>query len=96
MVKIIWSTKAVSDKKSILDYWKLRNKSPLYSIKLNLLFEQKLRQICDNPLSGITTEMENIRAVLIEDYYIYYSLKADQIRILRIWDARQNPKKFEP
>lgn len=95
MVKIIWSSKAVSDKKSIFEYWNLRNKYPLYSIKLNQLFELKLQQIADNPLSGISTEMENVRAILTEEYYIYYSAKADQIRILRIWDARQNPETFE-
>ncbi|OWK73314.1 hypothetical protein CBW16_11255 [Flavobacteriaceae bacterium JJC] len=96
MVKIIWSSKAVSDKKSIFEYWTSRNKSPSYSIKLNQLFELKLQQISDNPFSGITTEMENIRAILVEDYYLYYSLNADQIRILRIWDARQNSEIFEP
>lgn len=96
MVEIVWSSKAVSDKKSILEYWNMRNKSSLYSQKLNLLIEKKLQQIRDNPDSGIATEIEYIRAVLVEDYYIYYSIKNTQVRILRIWDARQNPETFAP
>lgn len=71
-----------------------KNRSNIYSKKLNLLIEQKLKQISENPDSGIQTNIENIRALLVENYYIHYSIKAETIRILRIWDARQNPEHF--
>jgi len=94
MVEIIWSSKALFDKKEILDFWISKNRSNIYSKKLNLLIEQKLKQISENPDSGIQTNIENIRALLVENYYIHYSIKAETIRILRIWDARQNPEHF--
>lgn len=94
MAKIIWSSKALFDKKEILEFWISKNKSNIYSKKLNLLIEQKLQQISENPNSGIQTNIENIRAILVENYYIHYSIKHETIRILRIWDARQNPEHF--
>lgn len=96
MVKVIWSSKAVSDKKAILEYWSLRNQSTKYSKKLSKLINKKIKQVTENPESGITTELEDIRAVLTEDYYIFYSRNYNHIRILRIWDARQNPETFVP
>lgn len=94
MAKIVWSSKALFDKKEILEFWISKNKSNSYSKKLNLLIEQKLKQISKNPDSGIQTNIENIRAILVENYYIHYSIKTETIRILRIWDARQNPEHF--
>jgi len=94
MVEIIWSSKALFDKKEILEFWISKNRSNIYSKKLNLIIEQKLKQISENPDSGIQTNIENIRALLVENYYIHYSIKAETIRILRIWDARQNPEHF--
>lgn len=94
MAKIIWSSKALFDKKEILEFWISKNKSNIYSKRLNLLIEQKLKQISENPDSGIQTSVENIRAILVENYYIHYSIKPETIRILRIWDTRQNPEHF--
>lgn len=94
MAEIIWSSKAVSDKKEILEFWILRNKSNIYSKKLNVLIEEKLKQILENPRLGIITNIDNIRAILVENYYIHYSIKPDKILILRIWDVRQNPEHF--
>lgn len=94
MAKIIWSSKALLGKKEILGFWISKNKSNVYSKKLNLLIEEKLKQILDNPNSGIPTNIQNVRAVSFESYYIHHSVKLETIRILRIWDARQNPEHF--
>lgn len=72
MAEIIWSSKAVSDKKEILEFWILRNKSNIYSKKLNVLIEEKLKQILENPRLGIITNIDNIRAILVENYYIQF------------------------
>ncbi|MFL9833170.1 type II toxin-antitoxin system RelE/ParE family toxin [Chryseobacterium terrae] len=94
MVEIIWSSKALFDKKEILKFWISKNKSNIYSKKLNFLIEQRIKQVLENPNSGIQTNIENIRAILVENYYIHYSIKPEAIQILRIWDARQNPEHF--
>ncbi len=95
MAKIIWSSKATSDLKNIFDYWNFKNKSTNYSRKLNFIMVEKLKQIAANPKSGISTNFKNVRAILFENYYLHYSIQKEEIRILRIWDVRQNPEKFE-
>jgi toxin YoeB len=37
--KVVWSQKAQKDRRRILKYWKGRNKSNVYSIKLAQLFK---------------------------------------------------------
>jgi len=95
MVEIIWSTKATSDLKEIIEFWNFKNKSTSYSKKLVLLIQNKLEQISENPLSGISTDLENVRSILFENYYLHYSFTSEKILVLRIWDVRQNPLNFE-
>ncbi len=95
MVKIVWSTKATSDLKEIIEFWNINNKSTTYSKKLVLLIQNKLEQISENPLSGISTDLENVRFILFENYYLHYNFTSGKILVLRIWDVRQNPLNFE-
>jgi len=59
MAKIIWSSKALLDKKEILGFWISKNKSNVYSKKLNLLIEEKLNKfwIIQTPESRLTFKM---------------------------------------
>lgn len=50
--KLIWSINASTTRKNILEYWAERNKSKIYSKKLNRLFTDSARQISEFPLSG--------------------------------------------
>ncbi len=50
--KIIWSFKAQEDRKEILQYWKNRNKSTVYSKKLNDLFKQAIVILSNHPFIG--------------------------------------------
>ncbi|MPT32799.1 MAG: type II toxin-antitoxin system RelE/ParE family toxin [Chryseobacterium sp.] len=95
MVKIVWSTKATSDLKEIIEFWNTNNKSTIYGKKLVLLIQNKLEQISENPLSGISTDLENVRSILFENYYLHYTFTSEKILVLRIWDVRQNPLNFE-
>lgn len=46
MVKqVVWSVQAQNDRKQILEYWRLRNKSNTYSKKLNQLFKDSIKLI---------------------------------------------------
>ena len=92
--KIEWTTNAVLTKKSIFLYWNNRNKSTLYSQKLNLLFTTTLRSIENNPEASIDIKKENIRAILVRDYYLIFEITTLNIKVLDIWDTRQNPQDF--
>jgi toxin YoeB len=92
--KIEWTLNALFTKKEIFSYWNNRNKSTLYSQKLNRLFTATLRTIENNPEASIATKKTTIRAVLVKDYYLIFEITELTIKILDIWDTRQNPQDF--
>ncbi len=93
--QVIWSLRAQSDKKEILDYWRQRNKSNTYSKKLNELFKESIKIILDFPQIGKVTDDTKARIKIVRDYLIIYEETETQIFILTIWDSRQDPEKLE-
>jgi hypothetical protein len=92
--KIDWTINAVLTKKSIFQYWNNRNKSTVYSQKLNQLFISTLRTVEKSPEASIATKKEKIRAILVKDYYLIFEISELSIKVLDIWDTRQNPQNF--
>lgn len=92
--KIEWTVNALLTKKSIFYYWNNRNKSIVYSTKLNKLFTSTLHSIENSPEASIGSKTENIRAVLVRDYYLIFEISEFAIIVLDIWDTRQNPINF--
>ena len=96
MVKqVVWSLRAQNDRKKILNYWRLRNKSNTYSKKLNQLFKNSIQIIKDFPLIGKSTDDPNTRIKIVKDYLMFYEETETQIFILTIWDSRQDPDKLK-
>ncbi|MGF1638893.1 MAG: type II toxin-antitoxin system RelE/ParE family toxin [Cyclobacteriaceae bacterium] len=90
--EIRWSLKAIHDKIDILDYWINRNKSKTYSQNLDRLFDTKLSSTAKNPESGKKTDYKNIRIKIVTHYLLFYIIQEKYIEVVRIWDARRNPK----
>ena len=88
--KINWTKEANFERKVILDYWINRNKSKTYSIKLNKLFINTLKQIADNPKIGRKTNFENVRVKIVRDYLLFYEFDTKQIKVLSLWDGRRD------
>ncbi|KEY18478.1 type II toxin-antitoxin system RelE/ParE family toxin [Kaistella antarctica] len=88
--KINWTKEANFERKEILDYWIIRNKSKTYSIKLNKLFINTLKQIADNPKIGRKTNFENVRVKIVRDYLLFYEFDTKQIKVLSLWDGRRD------
>lgn len=97
MVKeVIWSKRAQTDRKEIFTYWNNRNKSNVYSLKLNELFKKAVNLISEYPQIGKQTNNKNIRVKVVKDYLIIYELdEKKRLLILSIWDSRQNPRKLK-
>jgi plasmid stabilization system protein ParE len=96
MVKqVVWSTRAQTDRKRILEYWRFRNKSDHYSKKLNHLFKEAIKLITDYPQIGKVTDDSHARIKIVRDYLIIYEETDNQIFILTIWDNRQDPEKLK-
>ena len=90
--KIIWKKTANLERKEILEYWILRNKSKRFSIKLNYLILQTLEVLRENPTIGRRTNIDNVRVKLIREYLLLYEFTDAELIILSIWDARRNIK----
>jgi len=92
--QIIWSFKAQTDRKRILQYWIERNQSKSYSQKLYRLFQEAVRLIASYPNIGTPTSFGQVRSKVVRDYQIFYEEAGDAIHILTIWDSRQDPEKL--
>lgn len=95
MVKqVVWSPRAHADRRNILDYWRRRNRSNTYSKKLNKLIKEAIQLIKEFPHIGKQTDDPSTRIKIVRDYLIFYEETPTQIRILTIWDYRQNPERL--
>jgi len=92
--KINWSSKAKRDRSNILAYWIERNKSELYSAKLNQLFSKAVFNLAKYNLPRRVTEFKDVYVVLVKEYKIFFRENEDAIFILRIWDVRQDPSRL--
>lgn len=93
--RIVWSTSAKLLLKTIFEYFNFRNKSKLYSLKLNALIQSEIKILLQQPNIGKKTDLINVRGLLIENYYIFYEINETHIIILSVWDTRQNPKRLK-
>jgi len=93
--RIIWSLKAKHDLRDILKYWDHRNKSKNYSSKLLHIIRDSIKLLADYPKAARETEIEKVRVRVIKDYQIFYKERNDAIRILRVWDSRQDYNKLD-
>lgn len=90
--KIIWTQKVNFERKEILEYWILRNKSKTFSLKLNKLIVDTTQSLAEHPTIGRKTDLENVRVKIIRDYLIFYEFSKSELVILSIWDGRREEK----
>lgn len=89
--KIKWSNDAKNDLFNILDFYIERNRSKIYSIKLNQEINKSIQQIVRNPNLGIKTDFDSVRSLITSDYQIIYEIFEQLILVIMIWDCRRNP-----
>ena len=88
--QIIWTISVQTERREILEYWVKRNKSKIFSKKLNKLIITNLREIGKNPLIGRKTDIADVRVKIIRDYLIFYEITPKSIFVLSIWDGRRD------
>lgn len=93
--KVIWSSRAKKEKRNIFKYWNNRNKSQIYSKKLNGLFNEKISLITEKPFVGRKTNIKNVRIVLVKNNLLIYKIFKSHIIIVSVWEGRQNPENLE-
>jgi toxin YoeB len=90
--KIVWTRKAIQERKDILAYWIERNKSRIYSIRLNKLITETVLLAALYPDTGRKTTIENVRVKTVRDYLLFYETNRTTLVVLTIWDSRRNEK----
>lgn len=93
--KIVWTHSSKIELYQILEYFIERNQSKTYSLKLYKKINTEIVKLITQPEIGKITNMINVRALLIESYFIFYEINEKDIVILSVWDTRQNPKKLK-
>ncbi|HHU34503.1 MAG TPA: type II toxin-antitoxin system RelE/ParE family toxin [Bacteroidetes bacterium] len=91
--KLIWSDEALNNLKGIIDY--LENRWTKKEIKkFALLLDKQLKLIEDNPFLFAESDKSNglRKSVLSKQTTIYYRIIGYEIRIITLFDNRQNPK----
>jgi toxin YoeB len=89
--RIIWSTHAIADRISILDYWYQRIGNKKYSHKLDKSLKQIIAKLAYYPKLGRQLTDREERFFVMDSYLIFYIERTDKIEILYIWDSRRNP-----
>ncbi|NML59213.1 type II toxin-antitoxin system RelE/ParE family toxin [Chryseobacterium cheonjiense] len=87
--KIVWTQKAQAERKDILQYWIIRNKSKIFSVKLNNLILNTLQLLAEHPTIGRKTELLDVRVKIVRDYLILYEFSDTELIVLSIWDGRR-------
>ncbi len=93
--KIEWTQTSIRDRFEIYKFWAEKNRSDSYSKKLEILFNEAAKLISEFPEIGTETDFSGLRVKVIKSYKLFYTDDSETIRIIRIWDTRQNPQNLE-
>jgi plasmid stabilization system protein ParE len=93
--KLIWSDEALKNLQGVIEY--LENKWTSREIKHFVqLLDKQLKLIEDNPfLFALSDKSNGLRkSVLSRQISIYYRVMNHEVRIITLFDNRQNPNKL--
>jgi plasmid stabilization system protein ParE len=93
--KVVWTQTSIQDRFKIYEFWLNKNKSNLYSEKLEKLFIEASKLLAEFPEIGTQTDLNDVRVKVVRDYKIFYINLNDSIQIIRVWGTRQNPDELE-
>ena len=91
---VTWTQTAITQRRKILKYWTLRNKSTTYAEKLIVLIKERTDLIAKHPELGKPTNHSETRVVAMGNFSIYYKSLDNRIFITSFWDNHQNPDKL--
>ena len=93
--KLIWSDEALNNLKGIIDYLESRWTRKQIK-KFAQLLDKQIKLIDDNPFLIAESDKSNglRKSVLSKQTTIYYRILNNEIRIISLFDNRQNPNKL--
>lgn len=98
-IRILWTDSALSQLENIYDYYKLKS-SPGIAKKLVKSLVEETIVLKSNPLIGVKETLLlgrpfEYRFLVKNNYKIIYRFNDNLVRIISVFDCRQNPKKIE-
>lgn len=91
---VVWTVTAIKQRREILKYWTIRNKSAAYAEKLIALINERTKLVSQNSEAGKQTNHLDTREAAMGNFSIYYKNEIDRLVITAFWDNRQDPKKL--
>lgn len=89
--KIIWTTNADNQLFEIMYYYSQRNKSDIYSLKLQSEIKEKLSKLEFSISLPKKTSLKNVYYFTHKHISILFSIEELDIIVLLAWDERRNP-----
>ncbi len=94
-LELYWSETALYQRNQIFSYWNQRNTNKSYSKRLLKLINERTRILQSFPKMGKKVNVENVRAIPIENFSLFYEIMDNEkLIILSFWDNRDDPNKL--
>jgi plasmid stabilization system protein ParE len=91
ITKVVWSERAVSDLKNIISYLE-ENLTEKEISKFTRKLEKQISIIREQPTAFVATKHNNVRrSVMLKQVTLYYHVEDSTVRIVTLFDNRQNP-----
>lgn len=93
--KIIWTRKTTLQLFSVMDYYADRNKSDVYSLKLESEIKSKLANLDFSVAIPKKTSLENVYYFTHKHIRLLFSIEDKSIVVIMVWDERRNPDSLD-
>ena len=90
--EIIWSPRAKSELRKILEFYNERNGNSKYSLKILDEIVDLLNTLSQSEFIGRLTSNKKSRVLVMKVYLIFYEINENTIEILSFWDNRQDER----
>jgi plasmid stabilization system protein ParE len=91
--RVVWSERAETEFRSILEFYIERNGSARYSLKIVTAVEKLFRVLLKNNYLGRLSDNKKTRVINMDVFLVFYELSSHRIEIVSFWDNRQAPEK---
>jgi toxin YoeB len=93
--ELTWSAQSKIDLFEVMDFYRKRNGNATYSLKFHSRIEESLELCRTFAFIGKKTDFENVRAIIVDDFLIFYEVSDTEIMVLTIWNSRRTPNDLQ-
>ncbi len=93
-IVVSWTKTALLQRNQIFEYWNKRNKSKVYSSRLNREIKKRIVTVKSQLEIGSPTSYGITRMIAMKHYSLFYKHLDNEIMITAFWDNRQDSKRL--